>query len=146
MVFSYEGIDYVTSFLGTGLEILKLKDGSRVARYDVNSKYNMVGSTPLVTEDGSGIVLSWMPYSALLKFDGKSLKDVWKNKDATRSFQNAILKDGVIYGTHGHFRYKRTKLHALDLKTGKFLWEEKFPWSQIIAVGDTFVVRISMAI
>ncbi|MCM8530158.1 MAG: PQQ-binding-like beta-propeller repeat protein [Lentisphaeraceae bacterium] len=141
VVFSYESVDYVTFYLGTGLEVLKLKDGTRAARFDVKSKYNMVSSDPIVTNNGSNIILAWNPYSAFLSFDGKSLKAVWKNKEATRSFQNSIVKDGVIYGTHGHFRDKRTKLQALDIKTGKALWEEKFPWSQIIAIGDTLVCQ-----
>ncbi|MCH2204340.1 MAG: PQQ-binding-like beta-propeller repeat protein [Lentisphaerales bacterium] len=141
VVFDYNGTDYVTFYLGTGLEILNVKDGSRVARYDLTSKYNMVSTTPIVVNEGKNIFLSWMPYSAFLEFDGKSIKSVWKEKNATRSFQNNIVIDGVAYGTHGHFRDKRTKMQAFDLKSGKLLWEEKFPWSQIIAVGDTFVCQ-----
>jgi outer membrane protein assembly factor BamB len=141
VVFTKGGVEYVTFFLGSGLEVLSLKDGSRVARYNVTSKYNMVASTPVIMDNGNSILLSWNPYSALLKFDGKSLKSAWKYKEATRSFQNNIVKDGVIYGTHGHFRDKRTKLHALNATTGKVLWEEKFKWSQMIAVGDTLVCQ-----
>ena len=52
--------------------------------------------------------------------------------------QNNVLIDGIIYGTHGKDRGKRTSLMAIEPKTGKIIWEKKgFRWSQITVVGDT---------
>ena len=58
--------------------------------------------------------------------------------------QNSILIDGVIYGTNGKDRGKRTSLMALDAQTGKTLWNEKgFKWSQITAInGYLFCLNI----
>lgn len=140
VIFTKDGVEYLTFFIGTGIEILKLNDGSFVARHDMKAEYNMTATTPIVMNEGGRIFISWNRYSEMLDFDGKSLKSAWKKKDYTHTMQNSILIDGVIYGTHGKDRGKRTSFMALDAASGKTLWEKKgFRWSQIIAVNDVFV-------
>ena len=140
VIFEQNGTDYITFLLGTGLEVLKVEDGSFVARHNLKAEYNMTATTPLVLNEGRRIFLSWNRYSEMLDFDGQSLKSAWKKKDYIHTMQNNILIDGVIYGTHGKDRGKRTSFMAIDVQTGKTLWEEKgFRWSQITVVGDTMV-------
>ena len=140
VVFSKDGTDYMTFLLGTGLEILKVNDGTRVARHNLKAEYNMTATTPLVMNNGSSILLSWNRYSELLEFDGNSLKSSWKKKDYVHTMQNNVFVDGVIYGTHGKDRGKRTSFMAIDAASGKTLWEEKgFRWAQVTVVGDTMV-------
>ena len=140
VVFNKGGIDYMTLYLGTGLEVLKVQDGSFVARHNLKANYNMTATTPLVMNDGGRIFISWNRYSEMLNFDGKSLTSAWKKKNFTHTMQNNVLIDGVIYGTHGRDRGKRTSFMAMDAKTGKVLWEQKgFKWSQITVIGTTMI-------
>ena len=130
----------MTFLLGTGLEILKVADGSVVARHNLKAEYNMTATTPIVMDQGKRIFLSWNRYSEMLDFNGESLSSAWKKKDYVHTMQNNILIDGVIYGTHGKDRGKRTSLMSIDAGSGETLWEEKgFRWSQITVVGDTMV-------
>ncbi|MCM8537884.1 MAG: PQQ-binding-like beta-propeller repeat protein [Lentisphaeraceae bacterium] len=138
VIFTKGGVEYITFFVGTGLEILKLADGAFVARHDMKAEYNMTATTPIVMNEGGRIFISWNRYSEMLDFDGKSLKSAWKKKDYTHTMQNSVLIDGVIYGTHGKDRGKRTSFMALDANTGKTIYEKKgFRWSQITVVGTT---------
>lgn len=140
VVFTQDGVDYMTFLIGTGLEILKISDGSHVARHNLNAEYNMTATTPLVLNDGKKIFISWNRYSEMLEFDGKSLSSVYKLKGYVHTMQNSIYKDGVIYGTHGKDRGKRTSLMAIDVASGKTLWEQKgFKWSQLTLIGDTLL-------
>ena len=81
VVFQKDGAEYLTFLVGTGLEVLKIKDGSFVARHNLKAEYNMTATTPLVMKDGGRIFLSWNRYSEMLGFDGKSLSSIWKKKN-----------------------------------------------------------------
>ena len=139
VVFSNGGSDYLAFLIGTGLEILNMKDGSRVARHNLTAEYNMTATTPIVMNSGSNILLSWNKFSEMLKFDGKSLTKVWKTSKYIHTMQNTVLVDGVLYGTHGKDRSKRVTFNAVNPETGKFYWDERFQWSQITVIGDTML-------
>jgi len=137
VVFDYKKQSYLLLYVGTGVEVLQLKDGKQVGRYNVTARFNMTASTPLVYNNGSQILLSWSAYSALLDFDGKSLKQVWKQKGMIRSMQNSVRIGDTVFGVSGLHGSKRGEMAAVDIKTGKALWSEKgIKWSQITAVGD----------
>jgi len=139
VVFTNGSNDYLVFLIGTGLEILNIKDGSRVVRHNLTAEYNMTATTPVVMNDGKNILLVWNKFSEMLSFDGKSLTKVWKTSKYIHTMQNTVLVDGVLYGTHGKDRSKRVTMNAVNPKTGKFLWDAKFQWSQITVIGDTML-------
>ena len=139
VVFKQGSQDYLAFLIGTGLEILSMKDGSRVARHNLTAEYNMTATSPIIINDGKNILLSWNKFSEMLSFDGKALTKVWKTSKFIHTMQNTVLVDGVLYGTHGKDRSKRVTLNAVNPKTGKFFWDAKFQWSQITVIGDTML-------
>lgn len=139
VVFQNSGKEYLAFLIGTGLEILNLNDGSRVARHDLKADYNMTATTPMILNDGKNILLSWNKFTEMLTFDGKSLKSKWKTSKFIHTMQNTVLVDGVLYGTDGKERGKRITLIALNPEDGKFLWDAKFQWSQITVIGDVML-------
>ncbi|MCM8539010.1 MAG: PQQ-like beta-propeller repeat protein [Lentisphaeraceae bacterium] len=141
VVFTHSGKDYLAYFIGTGLEVLNMNDGSFVARYNVNADYNMTATTPIILNDGKNILLSWNKYSEMLNFNGKSLSKKWKTSKFIHTMQNTVLVDGILYGTHGNNASKRTSMMAIDPETGKALWDAKFPWAQITVIGDTLLCQ-----
>ena len=140
VVFTHNKKEYLLLYVGTGIEVLQLNDGKQLGRYNVTARFNMTASTPLVYDNGSKILVSWSAYSALLAFDGKSLKQIWKQKAMIRSMQNSVRFGDTVFGVSGLHGSKRNEMAAVDIKTGKNLWTQKgINWSQITAVGDTLL-------
>ena len=140
VVFEYNNNAYLLLYVGTGIEVLQLKDGKQVGRYNVTARFNMTASTPLVYENGSQILVSWSAYSALLGFDGSGLKQIWKQKGMIRSMQNSVRFGDTVFGVSGLHGSKRAEMAAVDIKSGKPHWSQKgINWSQITAVGDTLL-------
>ena len=126
--------------LGTGLEVLNVIDGSFITRYDLKAAYKMTATTPLVFDQGRKIILTWNRYSTMLNFDGKKLTKGWKTKELIQSMQNNVLYGNTLLATSGTEGGKRVKMVAVDVNTGKFLWEEKgFNWAQLTGVNQTLL-------
>ena len=96
-------------------------------------------TSPTVLNDGKNILISWNKYSEMLSFDGRELGKVWKSGKFTHTMQNSILIDGVLFGCDGKERGKRITMNAIEADSGKFLWTEKFQWSQITVIGDVML-------
>ena len=139
VIFKNGGKEFLSFLIGTGFEVLNLKDGSRVARHNLSAEYNMTATTPIILNEGKNILLSWNKFSEMLSFDGKALTKVWKTSKFIHTMQNTVLVDGVLYGTHGKDRSKRVTLNAVNPASGKFFWDAKFQWSQITVIGDTML-------
>ena len=133
-------IKYVLLQIGTGIEVLNLNDGSRVARHNLKADYNMTATNPLVFDNGNKIIISWNKYSEMLNFDGSTLSKGWKTSDYIHTMQNTVQYGDIIYGVNGKDRGKRVSFMAMEAASGKVLWEKKgFKWAQITGIGDTLL-------
>lgn len=139
VVFQNAGKDYLAFLIGTGLEILSMKDGSRIARHNLTAEFNMTATTPIILNEGKNILLSWNKFSEMLSFDGKALNKVWKTSKFIHTMQNTVLVDGILYGTNGKDRSKRVSLNAINPESGESIWEAPFQWAQITVIGDTML-------
>ena len=140
VVFEKGSKKYILLQLGTGIEVLNLKDGKRVVRHNLKADYNMTAVTPTVFDNGSKILISWNKYSEMIQFDGSALSKGWKNKEYEQTMQNYVKYGDVIYGVTGNNSGKRTKFVAFEAATGKNYWQKKgFKWAQVIGIGDTLL-------
>ncbi len=137
-VFSYENKNYLALFATQGLLILEPRTGNEIALYPWPTKPNVNAADPLITASGSRILISsgYNHGSALLEFDGKSLKKVWENKNLCSHFTSPILIDDIVYGVSGN---AKGNFCAIKLSDGSLCWKSKVKFGSFIQAGDKLV-------
>ena len=143
MPFKYHKKHYVAIFGFDTLFIVQPKNGNVVASAPWQTKYNVNAADPVLTQSGDGIFISsgYGNAGALFKFTGRSLKQVWKNKNLKTHISTPVLLKGNLYGADGNTG--RGSLVCVDLKTGCERWREKSAGygSCIVADGKIFYLR-----
>jgi outer membrane protein assembly factor BamB len=141
--FTYRKKRFVAIFGFDALRVLNPKNGKIVASCPWKTKYNVNAADPVVTKNGAGIFITsgYGNAGALFKFNGRSLKQVWKNKVVKGHFSTPVLLNGNLYAADGNTG--RGSLVCLSLETGRELWREKSVGygSLIIADGKIFYLR-----
>jgi len=122
VAFDQNGVACLAVFNGTGLVVLRLKDGSEVCRQPWNDTgANCVNAQmPIVEGDRIFFCSSYDDGSGLIEVrEGKQAKLVYKNVMRTgHHFAGYVLWDGHLYGID------ETQIHCLDFATGKEVWAE----------------------
>ena len=139
VAFSYENKNYLAIFSAKELLILEPRTGNEIASYPWTTKYNVNAADPLITANGSRILISsgYDHGAALLEFDGKSLKKIWESKNLCSHFTTPILIDGIIYGVNG--TGGKGNLSAIKLSDGSACWQSKAKFGSFIQAGDKLV-------
>ncbi len=139
--FKYNGKKYIAIFTGKTFVVVEAANGRKVASIDWPNKYDINAADPVVTEDGKNIFIT-SGYNtgrcAVLKFDGRSLKQVWKNTNLKSQFSTPVLYKGVLYGSNANVG-GRNALCAVDFKTGRVLWKGNLAFGSPLIAGDTLV-------
>ena len=139
--FKFKGKPYLALFTGKTVCIENTMNGSKVASISWPQKYDINAADPIVSADGQYIFVT-NGYNtgrcALLKFNGRSLKQVWKNKNLNSQFATPVLFKGVLYGSSGNAGARKAS-RAIDFKTGRVIWKGKLRFGSQIIAGDTLL-------
>jgi outer membrane protein assembly factor BamB len=139
VAFTYQNKACLAIFSAEKLLILEPRTGNEIASYPWITKYNVNAADPLITADGSRIFISsgYGHGSALLGFDGQSLKKIWENNKLCSHFTTPILIDGIVYGVNG--TGGKGNLCAIKLSDGSLYWQSEIKFGSFIQAGDKFV-------
>ena len=96
-----------------GLVIKDSKDGKEIANAEWKTDYNVNAVTPIIHGDNIFISSGYNTGGALYQFDGKTLTQLWKNKNMRNHFNSCVLWDGYLYGID------ENQLRCLDFQTGE---------------------------
>lgn len=117
--FTQDGKDYLACFPATGLVILNIKNGREVAVYPWKTNYSVNAATPIIYNGEIFISSGYGTGCALVKFDGKSLKEVWRNKVMRNHMASCVRWEGYFYG------FDESVLKCIDAKTGNEVWKQR---------------------
>ena len=139
--FQKNGKSFIASLGGKELIVLNQGDGTEVARQPFKARYDMVASTPMVSNDGSHIFISGNMGSEMLSFDGQKLELSWENRDVKSSLNNSVLQGSVIYGISGNHKSSASQLIAFNATDGSIRWSaDRFGYGSTIGIGSTLLV------
>ncbi|NOY75206.1 MAG: PQQ-binding-like beta-propeller repeat protein [Kiritimatiellaeota bacterium] len=134
---------YVAMFGFNALRIVEARNGKVAASCSWPTKYNVNAADPVVTAKGSKIFITsgYGNAGALFKFNGRSLKQIWKNKAIKGHLSTPVLFEGNLYAADGNTG--GGALVCVSLETGRELWREKSVryGSLIIADDKIFYLR-----
>lgn len=128
-------------FTGKALISVDPKDGSLNWRHPWKTRYDVNAGSPLkIDDDHVWIASGYRSGCALLKLDGDTVTEVWKDKRITPHWSSGALIDGHIYVTTppGY-------LVCVEALTGKEKWRSRgtargFEHGGLIAIDDTLIV------
>ena len=139
--FQKNGKSFIASLGGKELIVLNQGDGTEVAHHPFKARYDMVASTPMVSNDGSHIFISGNMGSEMLSFDGQKLELSWENRDVKSSLNNSVLQGSVIYGISGNHKSSASQLIAFNATDGSIRWSaDRFGYGSTIGIGSTLLV------
>jgi outer membrane protein assembly factor BamB len=98
-------------------------------------------ATPLVIGDLIFISASYSTGATVVRVSGGSLTALWSSDDVlSNHYATSVHREGVLYGFHGRQEFGQT-FRAVDLKSGKVLWEEEgFGAGSVTLAGERLVI------
>lgn len=118
-------------------------DGRLFWTFPLTNQWSTHAFVPLWDPESKTLFISSFRQSHALQLkregDGFSFANTWSSKERGIGFTNAVIIDGVVYGSTGSSR--SALVTAIDLASGKFLWKERgFSVSNYLAVGDRLIL------
>jgi outer membrane protein assembly factor BamB len=109
-----------------GLLCCSVADGSIKGTYPFRSRdpLSANAASPVVIGDQVFLTASYGVGSALLKFDEKGVKEVWRNKALGSHWATPIHVDGYLYGFDGRHEYE-AELRCVRVTDGEVMWSKK---------------------
>ncbi|MCP4450263.1 MAG: PQQ-binding-like beta-propeller repeat protein [Planctomycetes bacterium] len=136
-----QGKPQLLVFTGKALISVNPKDGTLNWRHPWKTRYDVNAGSPLKIDDNHVWIASgYRSGCVLLKLDGNTVTEVWKEKKITPHWSSGALIDGHIYVTTppGY-------LVCVEALTGKEKWRSKgtakgFEHGGLIAIDGTLIV------
>lgn len=128
--FKHKDKDLLAVFPGAGLVILDRATGNEIATFNWKTSYDVNASTPIILDDHILIGSGYGVGSALVKFDGTKLTQVWQSKNMRTQMNTCVVANGFAYG------FDDAILKCLDVKTGDVKWQERGLGNATVAMGD----------
>ena len=102
---------------------------------------SVTAATPLVIDDLLFISASYVTGAALLQFDPKGPKLVWKKQDVlSNHYATAVHHQGFLYGYDGR-QEQGCNLRCVELRSGQIRWtENRFGAGTLILANDTLLI------
>ncbi len=94
--------------------------GKELWRYPWQTKYDVNAADPIFEGNMVFISSGYGTGCALLKIQGDTVTEVWRNKNMRNKMNACVLWKGSIYGVD-----EEGELRCLDFNTGKLLWAQK---------------------
>lgn len=98
-------------------------------------------ATPLVIDDLIFISASYSTGAMAVRVKDSTLTPLWSSDDVlSNHYATSVHANGTLYGFHGRQEFGQA-FRAVDLKTGKVLWEaEDFGAGTVMLVGDRLLI------
>ncbi len=110
----------IVTMTGTSIIGVDATNGTFYWRHPHRTDYDINANTPIYHNGSIYCVSGYGTGGVLLQLspDGKSIKEVWRDKELDSQIGAAVLVNGYIYGS-GH---NTRKWQCLDFKTGKIVY------------------------
>jgi outer membrane protein assembly factor BamB len=144
--FKYKNRELLACFNAHGIVIQDAANGREYANFAFKEKsYGVNAVSPIITgpaNDHIFVSCGYNGHAALVKFNGKSLIQVWDNKNLRNHMNNCVLIDGYLYGFDGNAG--RGKFVCMLLSDGKVMWTQSgLGCGALIASQDKKLVIMS---
>ena len=142
VAFEFEKKMYIATLKTDGLVILDAKTGKTVAFQDWRTSFRTNSTTPIVAGNKIFISTGYRRGCALFEFDGKSLRQIYTNKNMSNHMNNSVLLGEYLYGFDGNTHQAGPKqLICMKLADGKVQWrQEGYRCGSLMAVQDRLLV------
>jgi outer membrane protein assembly factor BamB len=111
--------------------------GEVLWRYPWKTSYDINAADPIVSGDTVFISSGYNKGCALLKIQGGSVSEIWRNQNMCNHFNSCVLWEGHIYGMDD----KTKTLACLDFKTGSVKWSQKgFGKGSLMVAGGKLII------
>jgi len=122
LLFTHDGKKRLAVFNSKGLFILDAAEGGVLAHQPWKTSYGCNTAVPIVSGEKIFISSGYGTGCALLRFTGKALETIWRNREMRNHFSNCVLWKGHLYGIDGNVG--RTSLKCMDFATGEAKWSQ----------------------
>lgn len=129
-VFKHGNKEYLASFNTLGLVIHSIENGQEIANAEWKTDWNVNAATPIVYGDNIFVSSGYNVGGGVFQFDGKALKQIWKNKNMRNHFNSCVLWNDYLYGVD------EDQLRCLDFQTGAVKWTKRGLGKGSLMVAD----------
>lgn len=133
--FQRDGKTLLAMFCAKDLKIVDAATGKIIAAHEWKTSWDVNAADPIVSGDEIFITSGYGHGASLVKFDGASLTEVWKNKNMRSQMSGPVLINGYLYGMDDK------QLACVNWKTGEQLWTEKSTkQGALCGAGDKLII------
>ena len=144
VVFSKDGREFVADLHARGLTVVAAKDGTEIAAHPFKSQFDVTAPTPMVSADGSRILIAGNASAELLSFDGKALSAVWSSTDLKNSLNNSVRYGSDLYGIDGGQDSPAARFVCVNWDDGKLRWaKDSFGYGTVIGIGKDALLSLT---
>jgi len=142
VIFTFRDTEFVASFNGWGLVVVRLEDGKELGRFRWKTAHGVNAIDPVVWGDKIFIASGYGTGCALVQVTEDGLTELWRKKAMASHFASPVLVNGHVYGSHGQVGSRGSKLQCLNLATGEVKWSKGGlrMTSQFLADGKLFAL------
>ena len=117
--FTLKKKEYLATFPKYGLVILNPTNGKEIAKFRWETKYGINAATPVIVRDNIFISSGYNKGSALLRFNGRSLTQIWSSRKMRNHMSTCLYTKGYLYG------FDDRTLRCINFQTGKVNWSKR---------------------
>ena len=141
---AHAGTPLVAVFNNDALLVLRLADGSQVARQNWTTDFVTTAATPIVDGDRIFISSGYRTGCAMYQLADGKLRQLYRNRDMCNHMNNCVLWQGHLYGFDGNSHNARNvRLVCLDAATGKEKWAHRGLGCGSLMLADSKLLILS---
>lgn len=138
VVFNYGAEKRIALFGARNLFLLDVPTGKVQGSFLWETDCNENTADPIIHGDKIFISSAYGKGCALLRvMDGDPVL-IWQNMELSNQFTSSVFIDGFVYGMDGE--RPRCSLRCIDIETGEVMWNQKMPFSSLIAADDKLII------
>lgn len=129
----------VLIFSGNGLYLLETLTGKQKFFFPWHTEYALNAADPVVI--GNKIFISSYNDKGtnLIEIKNDQPVTLWQNSEIMNAYTTHIALNGYLYGFSG-CADMQSKLHCLDLETGKEKWSVDFKYGSLLGIDNKFII------
>jgi len=117
--FTAGGRKCIAIFGAKGVAGLVAATGEQLWQFGWETPWDENIADPIVSDDKVFISSGCGTGCALLKFQGGSVDEIWRNRNMQNHLNSSVLWQGHLYG------FDESELKCLDFKTGRVVWSQE---------------------
>ena len=143
--FTFQGRKYLAHLNNDGVTVAALADGKEATFFRFEVHFDSAATSPIVRGDTLWVSAGYADgCCVLLKFDGTSLTEVYRNRHIRNHFGNSILIGDHVYGVDGQTNNSRTcQLVCMEYETGKVAWKQRGVGFGSILAADGHLIYLN---